>query len=158
MMTSRSWSCRSIGHTLSFLVENPLLLLLILFIAIIFQLILSRYSTHVWPGLSPNVKSKGTLRLKTFWNVVKGMGSLKIGDGVMFKVRNNYDPELDGEGDVFWEPFVEEFSALLKDAHVEEEPEEDAAADWCELLDLEGEAFWYNKRSCQVQLGRPANL
>ena len=101
---------------------------------------------------------EGTLRLKTFWNVVKGMGSLKIGDGVMFKVRNNYDPELDGEGDVFWEPFVEEFSALLKDAHVEEEPEEDAAADWCELLDLEGEAFWYNKRSCQVQLGRPANL
>ena len=101
---------------------------------------------------------EGTLRLKTFWNVVKEMRSLNIGDGVMFKLRNSYEPELNGEGDVFWEPFVEEFGALLKDAHVEEDSEIDAAADWSELLDLEGETFWYNKRTCEVQLGRPANL
>ena len=99
----------------------------------------------------------GRVKMKSFWSVVKGMAPL-VTSGALFKLKENFKPEEDDEGQVEWMSFVEEAGGLLTAAHVEEVPEEDAAKDWVELEDAEGDCFWFNRRDCKTQRRRPRGV
>jgi len=99
----------------------------------------------------------GKVTAKSFWGVVKGMDPL-VTSAALFKLKENFKPEEDDEGQVEWTPFVEVAEEQLTTAHIEEVPEEDAAEDWVELEDQEGDVFWFNRRDAKTQRRRPRGV